>query len=257
MKNKFKRSHFYIGILISFLIVLSNCAQYEEESDQNPNIIFILADDLGYGELGVYGQEKIETPNIDKLASSGMIFTQHYSGSAVCAPSRCALLTGQNMGNAYIRGNDEWRERGEVWDFVKAGADPNLEGQRPLPDSIPTIGKLLQGKNYRTGMVGKWGLGGPLSDGIPNNRGFDFFYGYNCQRQAHTYYPKHLWRNSEKELLRNKLVPPHTKLAEGSDVYDIESYSDFNLKDYAPELMHNEAINFIRENKDNPFFLYY
>ena len=176
MRNKIKLAPHYIAMLIIFLYTLTSCVQNEDQPDQNPNIIIILADDLGYGELGIYGQEKIETPNIDKLALSGMRFTQHYSGSAVCAPSRCALLTGQHMGNAYIRGNDEWRERGEVWDFVKAVNDPNLEGQRPLPDSIPTLAKLLQNKDYKTGMVGKWGLGGPLSDGIPNNRGFDFFY---------------------------------------------------------------------------------
>ncbi|MCB0732230.1 MAG: arylsulfatase [Ignavibacteriae bacterium] len=247
-----------LSISVTATLSLTNCSSDNKtDSAKNPNIILILADDLGYGELGVYGQNKIETPNIDKLAESGMKFTQHYSGSAVCAPSRCALLTGQHMGNAYIRGNDEWAERGEVWDFVKAVKDPNLEGQRPLPDSIKTLSNILQQNGYKTGMVGKWGLGGPFSEGIPNNRGFDFFYGYNCQRQAHTYYPMHLWKNKDKELLRNKLVPPHQKLKEGADPYNIKSYSDFNLTDYSPELMHKEALNFINSNKDSSFFLYY
>jgi len=243
-------------------VIFTSCKNsYQEKLDkihnQKPNIILILADDLGYGELGSYGQEKIETPNIDKLAEIGIKFTQHYAGSAVCAPSRCALLTGQNTGNCYIRGNDEWAERGDVWNFESVENDPNLEGQRPLPDSIPTLSKLLQQDRYKTGIVGKWGLGGPLTDGIPNNRGFDFFYGYNCQREAHTYYPKHLWKNKEKITLRNKLVPPHTKLKEGTDLYDENSYADYNLKDYAPELMHKEALNFIKNNKDSTFFLYY
>ena len=166
--------------------------------EKKPNIIYILADDLGYAELGSYGQELIETPNIDKLAASGMRFTQHYSGAPVCAPARCILLTSQHAGHAYIRGNDEWAARGEVWNFAKAVDDPNLEGQRPIPDSIPTIGNILQQAGYKTAIVGKWGLGAPLTDGIPNNRGFDFFYGYNCQRQAHTLHPKHLWKNKEK-----------------------------------------------------------
>jgi len=160
---------------------------------KKPNIIFILADDLGYGELGCYGQEKIETPNIDKLAKNGMRFTQHYAGAPVCAPSRCVLMTGKHTGHAYIRGNDEWRERGDVWDYAKAVEDPNLEGQRPIPAETVTIGKLLQKVGYKTAIIGKWGLGGPLTDGIPNKQGFDFFFGYNCQRQAHTYYPRHLW----------------------------------------------------------------
>ncbi len=243
-------------------VIFTSCkSSYQEKLDKihntKPNIILILADDLGYGELGSYGQAKIETPNIDKLAKMGMKFTQHYAGSAVCAPSRCALLTGHNMGNGYIRGNDEWAERGDVWNYKKAENDPNLEGQRPLPDSIPTLGELLQHDGYTTGIVGKWGLGGPLTDGIPNNRGFDFFYGYNCQRQAHTYYPRHLWHNKEKVILRNKLVVPHTKLKEGTNLYDEKSYSDYNLVDYAPELMQNEALNFIRNNRDSSFFLYY
>lgn len=224
---------------------------------EKPNIIYILADDLGYNELGCYGQKKIETPHIDALAASGVRFTQHYSGSPVCAPSRCVLLTGKHTGHAHIRGNDEWKERGDTWNFAKAVDDPNLEGQRPLPAGTKTIGTQLQSVGYKTAIVGKWGLGAPLTEGIPNKQGFDFFYGYNCQRQAHTFYPKHLWRNEEKHWLDNELVVPGTKLPEGADPNDPASYAKYRLKEYSAELMLKEALGFVRENENNPFFLYF
>jgi arylsulfatase len=145
-----------------------------------------------------------------------MRFTQHYSSSPVCAPA-----------HAQIRGNDEWGERGNVRDFEAASMDPNLKGQRPHAAGTQTISTLLHGAGYKTGVVGKWGLGGPLSEGIPNKQGFDFFYGYNCQRPAHTYFPLHLWKNTEKVPLNNKLVPPKTSLPEGADPHDPDSYSDF------------------------------
>ncbi|MFY0651387.1 MAG: arylsulfatase [Cyclobacteriaceae bacterium] len=256
------RKHFntlssLFGVLLLFTAALlfTNCS--EPKSDVKPNIIYILADDLGYAELGSYGQELIETPNLDALAAGGMRFTQHYSGAPVCAPSRCVLLTGQHTGHAFIRGNDEWASRGEVWNFAKAVEDPNLEGQRPIPADIPTIGNVLQDVGYKTAIVGKWGLGAPLTDGIPNNRGFDFFYGYNCQRQAHTLCPKHLWKNKEKVWLDNELVPPRTKLDSAADPYDLSNYAKYIQKDYAPELMQQEVLGFIEENKNNPFFMYY
>jgi arylsulfatase len=245
--------NFHIGLAI--LLVAMGCA--EKEVVKKPNIIYILADDLGYSEVGSYGQKKIETPNIDALAANGIRFTQHYSSSPVCAPARCMLLTGKHSGNAQIRGNDEWGERGDVWDFEAASNDPNLEGQRPLKAGTQTIGTLLKEAGYKTGIVGKWGLGGPLSSGIPNKQGFDFFYGYNCQRQAHTYFPVHLWKNTEKVPLNNKMVPPRTPLPEGADPYDPDAYSDFWLTDNASELMHNELIQFIKDNRDEPFFMYY
>ena len=173
------------------IVLLSACSPRDQQLG-SPNIIYILADDLGYGELGCYGQTKIETPNIDALAENGMLFTRHYSGSPVCAPSRCVLLTGRHSGHAYIRGNDEWAERGQVWDYMAMFKDSTLEGQRPIPEDSKTIGKLLQEAGYTTAVVGKWGLGAPHTHGIPARQGFDFFYGYNCQRQAHTYYPLHL-----------------------------------------------------------------
>ncbi|MDG2254835.1 MAG: arylsulfatase [Opitutaceae bacterium] len=226
-------------------------------SADKPNIVYILADDLGYGELGCYGQEKIETPNIDALAAGGLRFTQHYSGSPVCAPSRCMLLTGKHPGHAYIRGNDEWKERGDTWNFAAAVDDPHLEGQRPLPQGTTTIGSVLQSVGYKTALVGKWGLGAPLTDSIPTKKGFDFFYGYNCQRQAHTLFPKHLWRNEEKHWLDNELVVPGTKIPEGADPNDPASYAKFELSEFAPELMLNEALEFVRSNKNEPFFLYF
>jgi len=222
-----------------------------------PNIVYILADDLGYSEIGSYGQKLIETPNLDMLARNGIRFTQHYCGSPVSAPSRCVLLTGQHSGHAYIRGNHEWGERGEVWNFAKAEEDSNLEGQYPIADSLKTLAEYLKAGGYKTGIVGKWGLGAPNSEGTPNKQGFDFFFGYNCQRQAHTYYPKHLWRNEEKIILNNDLVVPGTKLAPGADTLDPASYAAFTQKEYSPSLMIDEASRFIEKNSGKPFFLYF
>ena len=240
-------------VIFIFTLILFSC----EKSNTPPNIIYILADDLGYGELGVYGQKIIETPHIDKLANNGMIFTDHYSGSPVCAPSRSVFITGQHTGNTPIRGNDEWTERGDTWNYQAMFDDPSLEGQRPISKNTITIAEVLKSAGYVTGMVGKWGLGAPNTEGTPNKQGFDFFYGYNCQRQAHTLFPMHLWRNEERDLLNNKNIPPHANLKEGSNPNDESSYVNFHLNDYAPELMHNEALNFIDDNKDSPFFLYY
>jgi len=247
------KSKIILILCCSLTIICFSC----RKEVKSPNIIYILADDLGYSQLGCYGQEKIKTPNIDALASSGMLFTQHYSGAPVCAPSRCVLLTGKHLGHAQIRGNDEWTERGDVWDYAKTTENPYLEGQFPIDKGTLTIGKLLQNAGYKTGVVGKWGLGGPLTEGAPNKQGFDFFFGYNCQRQAHTYYPKHLWKDTTKVWLDNKLVVPGTKLPEDADPYDEASYSDYSLNQYSPQLMQEEVLRFIKENKDRPFFMYY
>lgn len=251
------KSIVFCAFSVFLLIFGISCNTSVKEKPEQPNIIYILADDLGYAELGCYGQEKIETPNIDALATNGMRFTQHYSGAPVCAPSRCVLLTGKHLGHAQIRGNDEWADRGPVWDFEAMSKKPNLEGQRPLKTGTTTIGTLLQNAGYKTAVVGKWGLGAPLTDGIPNKQGFGFFYGYNCQRQAHTYFPVHLWKDTTKVLLNNKLVPPNTKLQEGADIYNPESYTDYWLTDYSPDLMQKEVLHFIKENKNKPFFMYY
>ncbi len=243
-----------LGLSVLFL---SGCNPKVEKEDLQPNIIFILADDLGYGDLGCYGQELIETPNIDALATAGMKFTQHYSGSPVCAPSRCVLLTGKHSGHAYIRGNDEWGARGEVWDYRAMIADSTLEGQRPLPTNTITIGTLLQSAGYRTGMTGKWGLGAPHTEGIPNRQGFDFFCGYNCQRQAHTYYPVHLYLNEERLYLGNDTVAPNTKLMEGADPFEMANYAPYTLSSYAPDVMFDNMIRFIEEGGEDPFFFYW
>jgi len=149
-----------------------------------PNIIFILADDLGYGDLGCYGQARIKTPNIDRLAAEGMRFTQCYAGSTVCAPSRCCLMTGFHTGHALIRGNARF----------------------PLRPEDVTVAEVLKGAGYTTGIVGKWGLGEPETTGVPNRQGFDYWFGYLNQRRAHNYWPDYLWKNEEKYLLPNVLA---------------------------------------------------
>jgi len=246
---------FFLALLT---ILLLSCGEKPVAQEaRTPNILLIMADDLGYGELGSYGQKIIKTPHLDQLAKEGMRFTQFYSGAPVCAPARCVLLTGKHSGHAHVRGNDEWAARGEVWDFAKAVNNPKLEGQRPIPDSIVTVAELLKTKGYKTGAIGKWGLGAPNTEGVPNKQGFDFFYGYNCQRQAHTFFPKHLWRNEEKHWLDNELVPPRTKLEEGADPNDTKAYAKYQLKEYTPDLMRKEGINFIQQYASEPFFLYY
>ena len=245
--------------LFPFASLFLNCqAELKKEKLRSkPNIIYILADDLGYGDIGVYGQKKIETPNLDELASNGMIFTQHYTGAPVCAPARYMLLTGKHSGHSYIRGNYEWKERGNVWDYRAMIADSTLEGQFPIPTNSILFPQLLQKEGYTTGMVGKWGLGAPHTNSIPTKMGFDFFFGYNCQRQAHTYFPVHLYKNENRVYLNNDTIPPNTKLAKGANPFDSKSYSNFKLNEYAPDLMFKEMISFISENKQNPFFLYW
>jgi len=199
-------------------------AKYEHEPIQklvqNPNVIYILADDLGYGDLSIYGQEKFKTPNIDRLAKNGMLFTQHYSGSTVCAPSRSALMTGMHTGHTIVRGNKE--------------IDP--EGQFPIPNQTYTIAELMKKVGYTTGAFGKWGLGYPKSEGDPTLQGFDTFFGYNCQRLGHNYYPRHLWHNTDSIVL-------HENKGQKKGIY-------------APKLIHEETIKFIKKNKDTTFFAY-
>ena len=241
------------SIILSILI-LFGCGNI---NNNQPNIIVFFLDDLGYGEIGVYGQKIIQTKNIDKLSEGGIKFTNFYTGSPVCAPSRSIFLTGLHAGHTPIRGNHEYGSRGDVWDYHKMSEDPNLEGQYPIGDQTLIFPKLLQQSGYKTGMVGKWGLGPPNSTSIPTNMGFDYFYGYNCQRMAHNLYPPHLWENEDKVTLNNKVISPKLKLDEGVDPYDKSNYSIFNQKDYAPELMHLKAKDFINNNKADPFFLYY
>ncbi|MCU4177588.1 arylsulfatase [Carboxylicivirga sp. N1Y90] len=246
------KSLFFL-LIVSVFISACN----ETEIDQKPNIIYILADDLGYGELGCYGQDKIETPNIDKLAAGGMLFTNHYSGAPVCAPSRCVLLTGLHTGHAIIRSNDEWADRGDVWSYDAMIEDSTLEGQRPMPDNTLTIAQLLKSAGYKTAMTGKWGLGAPQTNSTPTNMGFDFFCGYNCQRIAHTYYPVHLYKNNTRIYLGNDTVAPHEKLDVQSDPYAAESYERYNLQSYAPDRSFDEMMDFIASYEGEPFFWYW
>lgn len=243
-------------LLFAFLTGFSSC-QNDQSKVQKPNIIFILADDLGYGELGVYGQKKIETPHIDKLAKSGITFTQYYTGSPVCAPSRCILLTGQHSGHADIRGNDEANSRGDVWDYLAMFNDSTLEGQAPMSDSINTIAHLLQDIGYNTSLFGKWGLGYPSSNSVPNNMGFDHFVGYNCQRQAHTLSPLHLWYNDKRIYLSNDTIAPRTKLLKDEDPYDHNSYQRYDQPDYAPTIIFDSLLSHLDQIGKQPFALFW
>lgn len=251
------RRSLFILIPAWWLLLFSSGKVYAQRKvATRPNIVYILADDMGYGDAGCYGQQKIETPHIDALAKNGMLFTQHYA-LPVCAPSRYSLLTGIHSGNAYIRGNDEWLERGDVWDFKAMEANPSLEGQLPVPDSTITIAKVLKKAGYHTGLVGKWGLGGPMSTGLPNNQGFDYFYGSLCQRQDHQYYPGHLWENTYRVPLNNKLQDPNIKFPANLDTLDAHNYAAYTQNDYAPNLIIQAALRFIDQSKGHPFFLYY
>ena len=205
------------GALLFFVVTTS--AQQKTKPKQ-PNIIFILADDLGYADIGCYGQQKIETPNIDALANQGLKFTQYYSGSTVCAPARTSFMTGLHTGHTPIRGNKTFEP----------------EGQTPLADSVATIANSLQKNGYRTAAFGKWSLGFITTSGDPNKKGFDQFYGYNCQTLAHDYYPDHLWSN-------------HNRIDFAANLTDNTKYSADNI--------HAQAMTFINaQNNEHPFFLY-
>jgi arylsulfatase A-like enzyme len=249
------RKIYLLGACFLTSAIFISSQNQKSKLKNRPNIIYILADDLGYAQIGCYGQKKIETPNIDNLASCGMRFMQNYAGTAVSAPSRCITFTGLHSGHAYIRGNDELDGRGDIWNHEAMLADSSLEGQRPLPSGTITFPALLQKSGYTTGCVGKWGLGYPGSEGTANKMGFDFFYGYNCQRQAHTYYPPFLYRNEHREYLSNKLLPPGTKLDAYSDPQKISSYAKYTQKVYSCDLMYTEILKFVKQNKDKPFFL--
>ncbi|MCI0624969.1 MAG: arylsulfatase [Acidobacteria bacterium] len=214
-------------LVLACLALLPIFSASAADAIQRPNIVFILADDLGYGDLGCYGQKIIQTPNLDRMAADGMRFTQFYAGSTVCAPSRCVLMTGKHTGHATVRGNGPSRDL-------------------PLLAADITVAQVLRGAGYSTGLVGKWGLGMPGSDGVPNKQGFDYFFGFLTQTHAHNYYPDYLWRNAERVPLPNVVMPVGT--AEGG-------YAMKRVQ-YAGDLLADEALAFIEKNKDRPFFLY-
>jgi arylsulfatase A-like enzyme len=211
-----------------------------------PNVIYMLADDLGYRELRAYGQAKIRTPHLDRMAAEGVKFTQHYSGSPVCAPSRAALLTGLHTGHGVVKDNLEFGG----W------SDDEERGQMPLPRGTFTLARMFRDAGYATGAIGKWGLGGPGTEGEPNEHGFDYFFGYMDQKQAHNYYPTHLWRNGQRVALNNPYFNPHQKLSGPPD--DPASYAAFKGQDYTLDVMTNDALRWIREQQASgkPFFLY-
>lgn len=237
------------GSIWGACLLLAACGQPQAGSSSikdnpRPNIIYIYADDLGYGELGAYGQEKIRTPHLDQLAAEGIKFTDHYTSTPVCAPARCMLLTGKHGGNSFIRNNYE----------LGGFADENEGGQMPLPENTITIGHLMQQAGYKTGAIGKWGLGFIDSSGEPNRQGFDYFYGYLDQKQAHNYYPTHLWENNQWDSLDNDYFKPHYRLEKAPN--NLDEYEQFKGGEYAPDLMAEKALDFIQENQANPFFLY-
>ncbi len=205
-----------------------------------PNIVFILADDLGYGDLGCFGSTKIRTPNLDRLAAEGLRLTRHYSGNAVCAPSRCVLMTGLHPGHAFIRNN---RSVGE-------------EGQYPIPAGTKTLARRLHDEGYICGAFGKWGLGGPDSDGRPLQQGIDRFFGYNCQGVAHNFYPATLWDDEKVFPLNNPKMDIGKPLPTAVDPNDPASYLPYRGQDYSADLIHAQALKFIRDNRARRFFLY-
>ena len=220
-----KRKKIFITLFIQLMLI---CFLFQSIiAQEKPNIIFIMADDLGYGEVGSYGQKLIQTPNIDRLSAKGIQFSDFYSGAAVCAPARSVLMTGLHTGHTRVRGN-----------FGKGGVIglAGKAGRVPIKEEDLTVAEVLQDRGYHTGMIGKWGLGEPNTTGEPNQKGFDYFYGFYNQRRAHLYYPEYLWENTQKIILHG------------------------NEKDQRNQYTHNlfadKAINFIDRNHQKPFFLY-
>jgi len=237
------------AFLLSLFAAILPTATAADASRRRPNIVLIIADDMGYKDVGAFGQDKIRTPNLDKLAAEGMRLTSHYSGNTVCAPSRSVLLSGLHAGHTFVRDNRQ------------AGTDKRGttgEGQTPVPPDHLQLPLTLKKLGYVTGGFGKWGLGPWASTGNPNKQGMDRFYGYICQAVAHNYYIDYLWDNGQKVPLNNPVPPRKPRLAEGADPNDPKSYEPFlQGKDYAPDLIGEQALAFVRANKDRPFFLYY
>jgi arylsulfatase A-like enzyme len=211
--------------IAAIIFALALCGTQGSLAAERPNIILVLADDLGYGDLGCYGQERIRTPNIDQMAKEGLRFTDFCAGSTVCAPSRCVLMTGYHTGHALIRGN----------------------ARDPLRPEDVTVAELLKGAGYRTALCGKWGLGEAGSTGVPTKKGFDYFFGYLNQQHAHNYYPTFLWRNEERVPLKN-VVPNEGPSGDGKATTRVE---------YSHDLVAAEALQFLdQQSTDHPFFLY-
>jgi arylsulfatase A len=241
IKNMYRVREFKSILLIGIFLILFSIPGY---SQQKPNIVFVMADDLGYHSLGAFGQKLIKTPNLDLLAGKGMRLTNFYANPK-CSPSRCSLLTGLHTGNSLIRENHE----------LGGYADSLEYGQMPLQLNTQTVGTELQKQGYTVGVAGKWGVGGPGSTGVPSKQGIDFFYGYLDQKQAHNYYPTHLWRNEAKENLPNPYFSSHPKKIDIKDPNDPASYNAYKGNVYSADTIHSEAMRFVKDNKDKPFFL--
>ncbi|WP_197541282.1 arylsulfatase [Zobellia galactanivorans] len=224
-----KRTLLYVALMALFCSCENTDSAYGKVKGSKPNIIFILADDLGYGDLGCYGQETISTPHIDRMASEGLRFTQHYAGATVCAPSRNSLMTGQHMGNTTIKSME-----------------------KPIKDSDLTVAEVLKDAGYRTGVIGKWGLGNVGTSGYANAQGFDYSFGYYDQIRAHNYYPDYLMENGEKFPLKNEVVyvSDSTNYAVGIGNAAIKK------KEYSNDLFTEKALDFIKTDAKEPFFLY-
>lgn len=222
---------------MKFLIALLSATSLAAAA--KPNIVLILADDLGYGEVGCFGQEKIKTPHLDQLAQEGIRFTHHYSGAAVCAPARCVLLTGKHLGHAEIRNNGD-SKNGRLF-----------PGQWPITAEALTIAEVLQDHGYTTGGFGKWGLGPTDSTGSPMRQGFDRFYGYNCQRNAHSFYPPFLDDDEGLDPINKAPIPGHQRQLKGKIIAE-----DYRADTYAPDRILEEALKFLDQHKETPFFLY-
>ncbi len=247
-----KRRTFMKNVALTTAAMAAGCNDVTAEkakpaTKRKPNIIYILCDDLGYAEVGCYGQTKIKTPNIDKLCAAGMKFSDAYSGHAVCAPSRCTFLTGLHTGHSHVRQN----------------LGMPYAGQLDLPGDTVTIAKLLKQAGYATACCGKWGLGGPGTNGVPWKQGFDEFYGYLDQWRAHSYYPEYLYHNDKQIPLRNKAagtsaagLSGHGRLKKPLATQK-EYFDRYAGPDYCTTGMIRTALNFISTNKEEPFFLYY
>lgn len=219
--------------LLRTLLVAALLTALRETNAEQPNLIWIMADDLGYGEVGCYGQKLIATPAIDQMAREGMRFTQFYAGATVCAPSRSVLMTGQHHGRTRVRGN----------------AGNQNPGAQALKEQDVTVARVLQTAGYKTAVIGKWGLGdvGVAESGLPRRQGFDYFFGYLNQTHAHNHFPDFLWRNEERVTVPNVV----TRVGETGAGYATEP------KVFADDLFADESLKFVSENKDRPFFLYW
>mgnify|MGYP002628673524 CR=1 FL=1 len=237
-----RRAGFRRG-LVALLVVLGGLGS--PAWSRPPNIVFFLCDDLGTGDVAALGSQHIKTPNIDSLFARGTRLTRHWAGNAVCAPSRCVLMTGRHPGHAVIRSNREFKP----------------EGQTPMPPGTVTLAGLLHAAGYATGGFGKWGLGPPGSEADPVGCGFDRFFGYNCQREAHTFYPGHLWDNRDKVMLDNRALSGDPVVARGGTIPaepppDASAFARFSGERYSADLIAEQQLAFVRQHASEPFFLY-